>query len=108
MKILRVYCNLVDGSMLPFYPFEYGEDDALLERIMSFAQWVFQHEPGKIDIDTTGKQLTIELLDTDDFGPPPLALNIKVENEGKMYEIRVPYKKERVIYLAEVEDERFG
>ena len=101
IEIIEVSCPLVDGSILPFYEAPEVAKGKFLIPISKFLQSLDLSKVGKINIQENTKNLVINLLGTDDFGPPPRSLAIRFKMNNKVYQISIPFRNSNFIYFDE-------
>ena len=101
VEIMEVGCSLVDGSYLPFYETQEVDEDDFLNPIIEFLSYLDLSKEGKINIQENTKELIINLLGTDDFGPPPSSLAIRFKMHDKVYQISIPFSNSNFIHFSE-------
>jgi len=104
IEIIEVGCSLVNDSYLPFYEKPEDKADFNLNLMIEFLSELDLSKMGKIDIVGNTKSLVINLLGTDDFGPPPRNLRVIFNLNGKKHQIRIPFNNSNIIYFDLVED----
>ena len=99
IEIMEVGCSLVNGGYLPFYESPEVDEDNFLDPIIKFLSNLDLSKVGKINIQVNTKNLIINLLGTDDFGPPPTSLAIRFKMNSKIYQISIPFSNSNFIHF---------